>query len=65
MEKTGIKSTIKVIVLTIVTFGLYGAYWIMKNLYKEPDITADETEKNAAYTSRAVTSAFLVRHDLH
>lgn len=59
------KSIIKVTVLTIVTFGLYGAYWIMNSLYKEPDITADEIEKDAAYTSRAATAAFLVRHDLH
>ncbi len=65
MEKNSIKPTIKVFVLTIVTFGLYGAYWIMSNLYKEPDVTADETEKNAAYTSRAATAAFLVRNDLH
>ena len=65
MEKKGITSIIEVIVLTIVTFGLYGAYWIMNNLYKAPDITADETEKDAAYTSRAATAAFLIRQDLH
>ena len=58
-------TTAKIITLTIITFGIYGAYWAMKNAYTEADIDADEIEKNADFAQRAATSALLMRRDLH
>ncbi len=59
MKSNGLITIIKVLVLTILTFGLYGAYWIMSNLFKEPDINDDDIDKKADYVRRAVGSAML------
>ena len=59
MKSNGLITIIKVLVLTILTFGLYGAYWIMSNLFKEPDINDDEIDKKADYVRRAAGSAML------
>jgi hypothetical protein len=65
MKQMNLKTAAKTIFLTVITFGIYGAFWIMKNLYEEPDIHADEGEKETAFAQRAVTSVFLSRHDFH
>ncbi len=65
MKNSDIFTFLKVLALSIVTFGLYGAYWIMNSLYKASDISADETEKDVEYAQRAVASAFLSRHGFH
>lgn len=51
----------KVLLLTVATLGIYGAYWAMNSMFTEEDINADETEKNADYTKRAAASAFLTK----
>ena len=65
MKQMILKTAAKTLFLTVITFGIYGAYWLMKTLYEEPDIHADEGEKETAFAQRAVTSAFLSRHDFH
>lgn len=61
--KTGEKAgkIAKVILLTVATLGIYGAYWAMNSLFEEADIDTDETEKNADTMKRAAASAFLTR----
>ena len=51
----------KVIGLTVVTMGIYGAYWAMTGMFEEDDIDADETQKDADYMKRSAASAFLSR----
>ena len=51
---------LKVFTFTIVTLGVYGAYWAMSNTYEEDDIDADETQKNADHMQRAAAAAFLM-----
>lgn len=58
-------STAKVLLLTIATFGLYGAYWAMTQSVGEADFEDDEVEKDADAIQRAAASAMLMRHDLH
>ena len=65
MKKETIAKAAKVLALTVITFGLYGAYWAMTQSAEEPDITDDEEKKDADTLSRAATSALLMRHDLH
>ena len=59
------ETTAKVILLTIATFGLYGAYWAMSQMFTPPDVDDDEAEKGKDFVDRAATSALLMRHDLH
>ena len=62
MKKTDNAGKIaKVILLTVATLGIYGAYWAMSSMFEEADIEADETEKNADTMKRAAASAFLSR----
>ena len=60
MKKETTGSLPKIIFLTIITFGVYGAYWVMKNLYTETDPEAGEDEKNADAANRAVSSIFFM-----
>ena len=50
-----------VIILTILTFGLYGAFWALNSSYEEPDESMSEEEKNASDMQRAAGMAFLMR----
>ncbi|MBR2547487.1 MAG: DUF4234 domain-containing protein [Eubacterium sp.] len=65
MGKLKFGKAAKILLLTIATFGLYGAYWAMAQSFEEPDIEEDEDSKNADTVKRAATSALLMRHDLH
>ena len=51
----------KVILLTIITAGIYGAYFAMSDMFKEDDIDTDEVRKDADYMKRSAASAFLSR----
>lgn len=51
----------KVLFLTVITMGIYGAYWAMADMFKEDDIDTDEVQKNADYMKRSAASAFLSR----
>lgn len=53
---------VKVFALTVITMGIYGAYWAMDNTYPEEDIDADETKKDADTIQRAAGAAFLMGH---
>ena len=65
MKKKTIWSAAKVLALTIVTFGVYGAYWAMTQSAGEADFDDDEKDKAANTMSRTAASALLMRHDLH
>ena len=56
-------TTVRVLLLTVITFGLYGAYWAMNNMYQ--DVDDEEEQKGADSMERAAASALLMRHDLH
>ena len=58
-------NVIKVFVLTILTLGIYGAYWAMTQSFEEDDYSEDETKKDADNAKRAVAAAMLARHDLN
>ena len=58
-------TTVRVLLLTVITFGLYGAYWAMNNMYQDVDVDDDEEKKDADTMQRAAGSALLMRHDLH
>lgn len=58
-------ATLKVLLLTVATFGIYGAYWAMSHMTEEPDTGDDDNVKDADAIQRAATSAMLMRHDLH
>ena len=60
MKKETSGSLPKVIFLTIITFGVYGAYWVMKNLYTDCDPEASEEEKNADAAKRATSTIFFM-----
>lgn len=55
----------KVLILTVATLGVYGAYWAMTNSFEEDDYSEDETKKNADNASRAAAAAMLARHDMN
>ena len=63
--KKSVANAIKVIALTVITFGIYGAYWAMTSSFEEDDFAEDETKKDADNAKRAVAAAMLARHDLH
>ena len=65
MKKVKFGTAAKVILLTIITFGLYGAYWAMNQSMKEEYIEDEEVKNDADSVKRAATSALLMRHDLH
>ena len=65
MEKQKLGKAAKVVLLTVITFGLYGAYWAMTQSVEEADYEDDDVEKDADTVKRAATSALLMRHDLH
>lgn len=65
MEKKRFGKAAKIVLLTIATFGIYGAYWAMTQSMEEPDPGDDDIEKDADAVKRAATSAMLMRHDLH
>lgn len=52
----------KVLGLTVATFGIYGAYFMMKNMFPEDDINTDETEKDADNKKRAMGAAWMMNH---
>ena len=50
----------KVFLLTILTGGLYGAYWIFVNLYKQPEQEGlGEAEKAAGEARNTIALAWL------
>ena len=51
----------KVLFLTVITLGIYGAYWAMADMFREDDIDADEVQKDADFMKRSAASAFLSR----
>ena len=65
MKKVKFGTAAKVILLTIITFGLYGAYWAMNQSMEEEYIEDEEVKNDADSVKRAATSALLMRHDLH
>ncbi len=65
MKKVKLGTAAKVILLTIITFGLYGAYWAMSQSMEEEYIEDEEVKNDADSIKRAATSALLMRHDLH
>ncbi len=65
MKKVKLGTAAKVILLTIITFGLYGAYWAMNQSMEEEYIEDEEVKNDADSVKRAATSALLMRHDLH
>ncbi len=65
MKKVKLGTAAKVILLTIITFGLYGAYWAMNQSMEEEYIEDEETKNDTDSVKRAATSALLMRHDLH
>lgn len=52
---------VRIIVLTVLTVGIYGAYWAMSDMFKEDDINTDEMQKDADFMKRSAASAFLSR----
>lgn len=57
--KTVLKA-LKVIVLTIVTFGLYGAYWIFINMFADDDVQdRDDSEQAARNAQDTITLTWL------
>jgi hypothetical protein len=65
MKRATVLKIAKVVLLTVATFGLYGAYWAMNQSFEEEPANGDETKKDAETVERAATSALLMRHDLH
>ena len=65
MKKVKFGTAAKVILLTIITFGLYGAYWAMNQSMEEEYIEDEEVKNDADLVKRAATAALLMRHDLH
>ena len=65
MKKVKFGTAAKVILLTIITFGLYGAYWAMNQSMEEEYIEDEAVKNDADSVKRAATSALLMRHDLH
>ena len=51
---------VKVFAFTVLTMGVYGAYWAMDNTYQEADIDTDEEQKEADNIQRAAGAAFLM-----
>ena len=56
-----ILNIVKVLGLTVVTMGIYGAYFAMSDMFKEDDINTDEMQKDADFMKRSAASAFLSR----
>ena len=65
MKKQKQGNAVMIMLLTVLTFGIYGAYWAMTQSAEEADYEDDDIEKDADSVKRAAASALLMRHDLH
>lgn len=65
MKKKNAVNILKVLVLTVATLGVYGAYWAMNDAFEEDDYSEDETIKDADNAKRAAAAAMLARNDLN
>lgn len=55
-----IGKTLKILILTILTGGIYGAYWIAVNLFREPDDPdMGDAEKQAGESQNTIALAWL------
>ena len=55
-----ILTVLKILFLTVITFGIYGAYWITVNLFNDAnDPEINETEKNSREAQNIVTATVL------
>ena len=51
---------LKVLFLTVITGGIYGAYWLFINLYKQPDYPGmSESEKAAGEAQNTIALTWL------
>ncbi len=54
---------LKVVILSILTFGIYGAYWIFVNMMNEPDASDDpelgDSEKAARHAQDTIALTWL------
>lgn len=54
---------LKVIILTVVTFGLYGAWWVYKNIFIAPTFDEDisEEERESLEAQKALSSLWIMQ----